>query len=298
MAALRDGSHTEYQQRVDGHFNAAAREWREMYERDDLLAAVHQRRMQTTLDWIDQLDLPSAARVLEVGCGAGVTAVALARRGMEIDATDQARAMIELTHQRAREHGVQARLSVALADAHRLPFADDTFDLVLALGVISFLHSPSVALGEMQRVLRPGGYLVVHAGNRLRLSYLVDPLFTPALAPLRHVVRTVVERLGLRWPPAFLREKEAGAAPAINLYSACEFNHLIEDAGFEGLADRSLGFGPFTFFGVVAIPERLGVRLDRALQQLADRGNRVLRATAMQHMRLATAKPSVLRPRP
>jgi ubiquinone/menaquinone biosynthesis C-methylase UbiE len=112
------------------------------------------------------LELPDGARVLEVGAGAGLTGVALADRGYQVTAVDSSAAMTETIRGRAAEAAVASRLQVSLGDAHRLPFADGAFGLVVALGVIPWLHSPERAARELARVLTPGGYLVVSADNR------------------------------------------------------------------------------------------------------------------------------------
>lgn len=65
-----------------------------------------------------------------------------------IDAND---AMVQRAARRIAEAGLEARTEVA--DAHALPVADDQFALVVAVGVIPWLHSPDVAVAEMARVL-------------------------------------------------------------------------------------------------------------------------------------------------
>lgn len=47
-----------------------------------------------------------------------------------------------------------------VGDAHRLPFEDNKFDLILCTDVLDHLHSPHIAISEMRRVLKPGGRLI------------------------------------------------------------------------------------------------------------------------------------------
>jgi ubiquinone/menaquinone biosynthesis C-methylase UbiE len=102
---------------------------------------------------VDSLALPPGSRVLEVGCGAGVTTVALAQRRYVVAALDSVDAMIHLTRQLAVERGVEHRLRASRGDAHRLPFADRSFPLLLAIGVTPWVHSLGQFLREMVRVL-------------------------------------------------------------------------------------------------------------------------------------------------
>lgn len=69
-------------------------------------------------------------------------AAALAERGLRVRATDAVPAMVDLARRHAVETGVSDRIELETADVHELPFDEATFDLVVALGVIPWLHSP------------------------------------------------------------------------------------------------------------------------------------------------------------
>lgn len=91
--------------------------------------------------------------MLEVGSGTALTSVLLAERGLQVQAIDPAPSMLTLTRQHAARAGVGSRVHVTRGDVHALPYADATFCLVLALGVVPWLHSASTAVQEMVRVL-------------------------------------------------------------------------------------------------------------------------------------------------
>jgi SAM-dependent methyltransferase len=91
--------------------------------------------------------------VLEVGCGLGELAERMQRDlTAEIVAIDQSERMVEL----AQARGVDARVG----DVQELPFDDDSFDVAVAAWML--YHAPNLdrAVGELARVLRPGGRLV------------------------------------------------------------------------------------------------------------------------------------------
>jgi 2-polyprenyl-3-methyl-5-hydroxy-6-metoxy-1,4-benzoquinol methylase len=69
--------------------------WDHSYREASLEARILRRRQQVALAWIDALALPGGSPVLEVGCGAGVTAVELGRRGHLVAALDRSPAMLE-----------------------------------------------------------------------------------------------------------------------------------------------------------------------------------------------------------
>src|SRR5205085_8053625 len=102
-------------------------------------------------------------RILEVGPGTGRHALGIARRlepGGVVDVLDVQQPMLDAVLERARRRGID-NLRATLGDARDLSWGDATFDgayLVTVLGEIPDRH---LALGELHRVLKPGGRLVV-----------------------------------------------------------------------------------------------------------------------------------------
>lgn len=97
--------------------------------------------------------------VLDVGCGDGQLAVALVDAGAHVAAVDPDRRMLAAARDRSKKAGASIRLAEATAE--NLPFDNDSFDVVIAITVLCFLHKPETAFAEMARVLKPGGHLVV-----------------------------------------------------------------------------------------------------------------------------------------
>ena len=104
--------------------------------------------------------LPAGARVLDVPCGGGV-ALRGVRPGQGLDyvAADIAPAMLERTMTAAAERGVADQVRPLLADVHDLDLDDGAFDLVATFTGLHCFPDPHAAVGEMARVLRPGGVL-------------------------------------------------------------------------------------------------------------------------------------------
>jgi ubiquinone/menaquinone biosynthesis C-methylase UbiE len=98
-------------------------------------------------------------RVLEVGPGEGELAERMRDElGCEVVAIDQSERMVELTRQR----GIDARLG----DVRELPFDDGEFDCAVAAWMLYHVPDIERALGELRRVLRPGGRLVAVTNSR------------------------------------------------------------------------------------------------------------------------------------
>lgn len=94
-------------------------------------------------------------QVLDVAAGNGNVTVWAARTGARVTATDLSPAMVEQGRQRCATEGLDVQWREA--DMEELPFLDATFDLVLSAFGISFAPRLEVALGEMFRVVGPGG---------------------------------------------------------------------------------------------------------------------------------------------
>jgi ubiquinone/menaquinone biosynthesis C-methylase UbiE len=106
-------------------------------------------------DLCEALDVRSGQKVLDVAAGNGNVALAAARRGCEVTATDYVPALLE----RARERAAAERLDMEFreADAEALPFQESSFDAVVSTFGVMFTPDQDRAAAEMLRVCRRGG---------------------------------------------------------------------------------------------------------------------------------------------
>ncbi len=104
--------------------------------------------------------LPAGSRVLDVPCGGGVALRGLTPgQGVEYVAADIAESMLERTVAAARRRKLSDQVHPQLANAEALPFADDSFDMVVSFTGLHCFGDPAQAVREMVRVLKPGGVL-------------------------------------------------------------------------------------------------------------------------------------------
>jgi ubiquinone/menaquinone biosynthesis C-methylase UbiE len=155
---------------------------RQLYDRlapryDAMLALVERVLLADGREWITgQAD----GAVLEVAVGTGRN-LAHYPADVRLTAVDLSPAMLEL----ARRAGAARDMDVALhvADAQRLPFADDDFDTVVCTLGLCSIPDERAAVREMRRVLRPGGRLLLleHVRSPVRAvriaQELIEPLF-------------------------------------------------------------------------------------------------------------------------
>ena len=104
-------------------------------------------------------------RVLDVGCGAGTDLVRFARGGAIVTGVDVAASAIALASENVRQQGLEADLREV--DGEDLPFADESFDLVYAHGVVQYTTNDRALVAECRRVLKTGGTAVFQVYNRV-----------------------------------------------------------------------------------------------------------------------------------
>jgi ubiquinone/menaquinone biosynthesis C-methylase UbiE len=201
--------------------------------------------------------------------------VALARRGFTVDAVDHAPAMIELTQRHARLTGMDSRIHAAIEDAHELTFEDQSFDLIVALGVVGWLHDFKKALAEITRVLRSSGFVVL---SSFRTHPILNPLSIPGF-------ESVLERIKLQLEKSNLHNSSNAARP--RSHSNREFNQQLREMKLGIISETNAGFGPFTVLNHEIFSDEVQIRIQKKLQQYADSGWPIIRSAGVHHIVLA-----------
>lgn len=266
---------------VNVYFESTADFWREIYEQNDVGSQIYQMRYRAVLGQVDGLHLAVGSRVLEVGCGAGHTTVALAKQGFNVESLDAAQAMADATSERVAREGLGSLVHTDVGDIYKLPYTDGQFRLALAIGVLPWLEDRDSAVKELARVVAPGGYVLLTVDNSRSLSRWLDPSLNPLLMPAKRWVGDGLA--GLRVRPQAARAR---------FCSNTAIDRTIERHGLQKMWSSTVGFGPFTVFNRPVFRGQAGVKLHLRLQAMADRNVSWIRGAGSHYLVLAkkTAK--------
>jgi ubiquinone/menaquinone biosynthesis C-methylase UbiE len=148
--------------------------------------------------------LSPADRILEIGCGTGTTALALAPSVAQVTATDISREMIAIA--REKTGGSVANVRFEVGGAEDAPPGEGWYDAVLAFNLLHLIHDRRAALWSIRRILKPGGLLITK---------------TPCLSEMNPLIRLAVPLMRI-----------AGKAPYVSFFRAGDLEQEIADQGF------------------------------------------------------------------
>ncbi|WP_298433539.1 bifunctional 2-polyprenyl-6-hydroxyphenol methylase/3-demethylubiquinol 3-O-methyltransferase UbiG [uncultured Jannaschia sp.] len=148
-------------------------------------------------------------RMLELGCGTGMTALRLAPHVAHLTAIDYAQGMIDIAREKAWEASVR-NVAFEVAEPGADALLGQRFDVVAAFNLLHLMPDPRAALAHVARYLEPGGLFISK---------------TPCLAGL-----------GLRsgfYRAIVMSMRAVGFAPAVTFFSVRDWHAMIDAAGFE-----------------------------------------------------------------
>jgi 2-polyprenyl-6-hydroxyphenyl methylase / 3-demethylubiquinone-9 3-methyltransferase len=111
------------------------------------------------------------ATLLDVGCGGGFLSEEFAKTGLSVTGIDPSGATIDVAKNHAREGGLAIDYRRGYGES--LPFRDGSFTLVCCCDVLEHVDDPDKTIGEISRVLRPGGAFFYDTINRTFLSRII-----------------------------------------------------------------------------------------------------------------------------
>jgi ubiquinone/menaquinone biosynthesis C-methylase UbiE len=132
------------------------------------------------VEFINRLQIPKGARVLDVACGTGNLAIPAAKGGAVVTGVDFAPNLVEQAQARAKMEGLQIEFQEG--DAEAMPYPDGSFDVVVTMFGAMFCPRPEKAAAELIRITKLGGRIAManwtpagFAGQMFKLSGMYAP---------------------------------------------------------------------------------------------------------------------------
>lgn len=229
----------------------AAGKWNAMYadETERLDECNFRLRRDFTVAQVLSIVTPDS-QVLDLGCGAGPVVSELRQRGVKVVGIDYSEDMLEHARARLRSQGLTDDW-LFQGDCRNTAFQDESFDVIVCLGVISYIENYDPALAEIKRLLKPGGTVILSFRN------VFNPVCSDPVALLRYVARSALQPvLGPRPAEPF----EIGRFLDYRVV-----NRKMDGLGFKCLDFAGIGFGPFRIAGKRLLDERQSISLSRGL---------------------------------
>ena len=220
--------------------------WRDSGSLDEGQAREHAARLELRAaaaseiavrdEYVRLLAVSPGERVLDVGCGTGAATRTLAQSvapNGRVTGIDPSGALLKITRELADKAGLGTLIELKEGDCRALPFADASFDAVLAATALSHVAGPEIALAEMVRVTRPGGRVGV---------FDVDGDLTLFSHPDRELTRRIVACFSDRgWVNGWLMRELPGLLADLGLVGVKTKAFMPLEAGgyYAGRAERS-----------------------------------------------------------
>jgi 2-polyprenyl-6-hydroxyphenyl methylase/3-demethylubiquinone-9 3-methyltransferase len=144
------------------------------YTADDDPIALLRQESKIKVPWViekikSNLKFTTQIKVLDVGCGGGFLSNPLAKAGYLVTGVDTSKESLRV----AQTYDTTNSVIYLEADAYKLPFPDQSFDVVTAMDFLEHVEHPELVIKEVSRLLKPNGLFIFHTFNRNILAYFV-----------------------------------------------------------------------------------------------------------------------------
>jgi ubiquinone/menaquinone biosynthesis C-methylase UbiE len=227
-------------------------EWMSKYSRPNFLSECYRMRMARVLDFLKLAKLPEGAWLLDAGCGPGLAAQESAQRMHHTVGMDYSFEMIKKSKTFA-SCGDHENPAFIQGDVESLPFKDSSLDLILCVGVLTYLRTEVRTLQEFFRALNPHGTIILSILNRTHLAAYLD---------FPSVIGRLLRKTWKKIRPA--GGEKAGTEsgrPRLHRYFFPSFQRTLLHQGFQVLDYTTVPFGLLTFFGREIPPRKWNMKM-------------------------------------
>lgn len=174
-------------------------------------------------------------KMVEIGCGTAFVSLYFAKRGYLATCMDINQPILDAAEENFRRENIKGEF--VCGDAEKLPFADNMFDIVTSFGLLEHFEDPQIAISEMARVLKPGGFffadIVPARFSCQTFGSIFNMLASFGYWTSKGKVKTGIEKAMYNFKPPYYE----------NRFSLKEYYNMITKAGITDIEVR--GNRPF-----------------------------------------------------
>lgn len=231
--------------------NQAAQKWHEMYAYDtgNLDDYNFRLRRDHTVNYLVE-SFATDASLLDLGCGAGPVVYEMLQRGYNIVGIDYS---MDMLNNAKRRLATDQRNEMPLINGNgkELPFADESFDCVTCLGVISYVENYEDVIDEIYRVLKPNGTVIIAFRNKY------NPLLNDPAKLIYYILKKITP---------FKKNDMFRIGQPMN---ASSVTSVVQNKGFTYVDFKGIGFGPYSIFRKKLYTEKISIKLSNFMTSLA-----------------------------
>ncbi|HEY3423779.1 MAG TPA: class I SAM-dependent methyltransferase [Negativicutes bacterium] len=257
---------------VTNYFSTNARFWEVIYdpnqaEIDRIFTDSITGRKRDVLECVDKHAGTKQLRILDIGCGPGIFMEELLRRGHYVVGMDMTEKMVREAYDNTQKK-YSERAACVLGDIEYIPFKNNSFDLILCIGVLSYLQEEDKSAKEIARVIKKNGIFVTSNPNKLRMNILLDPYYY-----LIYGFDALKNRLFTHKASEKTSEKKVATVDSMmtfmKRFSYWQILNLFKKHNFIEIDTAGNGFGPLTIWKKEPIPVPISLGFSRCIEKLS-----------------------------
>lgn len=270
MHSIEDKKSDKHKKAVKDYFSSKTKYWSVLYnekhEKDTFMNYVMRRRKHYVLESIDnEISQNDKVKVLDVGLGTGIYVSELLNRGMDVYGIDISSEMVKKALFTVASYN-RRNLKIITGDAEFLPFKDNYFDLILAIGLVEYLPSEINALKEFNRILKPNGSLIFTLPNILKLNHFIDLYFIIKWTYRFFKNKIVSKTLSNEVKPYDFDSNENFK---IKRYKKKQISTFLINSGFKKRKVQGVGYGEFLIFNKRIFSLGWSVKISESIENLS-----------------------------
>ncbi len=263
-----DGS-SAHRETVARYFSTKSNFWTVVYTQEDGACndymGFHMRRRRDVVLNLLSKCLDRQGAVLDVGCGSGALVASMAEMGHLVHGVDLSPGMVAKARTYVSEQGLNPD-NIQSAAVEKLPFDDNTFDVVTCVGVLEYVCDEKAALTELKRVVKKDGRIILTMPNIFKLQNILDPYYWFVRTAKYCALNKFRAGTGVKSTHG-LNQISSNADYTNKRCSYRQLQTMLADSDLVPVAAIGLGYGPFTFCRKKLFSEDFSKKVSDALER-------------------------------